>query len=188
MAGPPPSPLDTLEDLYRRQWSPMVRLAAMLTGDASVAEEIVQESFVRLHASWSRLREPEAAVGYLRTSVVNASRSSLRHRVVVERFRPLPAPAPAGPEESAVQSARDAEVMAAVRALPRRQREVVVLRFVADLSEREIAAALGISTGSVKSHSARAMAALRDVLAAAHGRDGSASGRDLTNGREARDE
>lgn len=160
-----------LTALYRTHWMPMVRLAAVLTGDASVAEEIVQESFIRLHGRWGHLRDPQAAVGYLRTSVVNGSRSALRHRGVVQRLRPVAPDDEPGPEDAALRAVRDAEVVRAVRALPRRQREVVLLRYLGDLTEREIAEALGISAGSVKSHASRGLAALRTVLAERPGRD-----------------
>jgi len=151
--------------LYPAHWAGLVRLAALLTRDASVAEEIVQDAFVALHRRWARLDDPAAAHGYLRTSVVNGARSAMRHRQVAERLR-QPGPAvPAGPEERAVQSTEDARVMAALRTLPRRQQEVLVLRYYADLSEQEIAEALGVSRGSVKSHAHRGMAALRSALA-----------------------
>jgi RNA polymerase sigma-70 factor (sigma-E family) len=169
-----PAPLRSIDDLaaadagvsalYRTHWTPMVRLAALLTRDASVAEEIVQDAFVRLHQRWSSLHDVGAAAGYLRTSVVNAARSAVRHQVVVERLRPLPDPPIDDPEQVAVRAARDAEVMAAVHALPVRQREVLVLRYFGDLSEQEIAQALGISRGSVKSHAHRGLSALRGVL------------------------
>lgn len=152
--------------LYASSWTSLVRLAAMLTGDASVAEEIVQDAFVALHRHWTRLAEPAAAHGYLRTSVVNGSRSALRHRQVVDRLRPVGAPAPAGPEERAVQSTEDARVLAGLRTLPRRQQEVLVLRYYADLSEQEIADTLGISRGAVKTHAHRGLAMLRDRIGA----------------------
>jgi RNA polymerase sigma-70 factor (sigma-E family) len=152
--------------LYTAYWPGMVRLARLLTHDASVAEEIVQDAFVALHGRWHRLLEPAAAHGYLRTSVINGARSALRHRNVVERhYEPGPAAA-AGPEEHALRSVEDARVLAALRTLPRRQQEVLVLRYYADLSEHDIAASLGISRGAVKSHAHRGLAALRAALAA----------------------
>lgn len=152
--------------LYAAHWNSLVRLAALLTRDGSVAEEIVQDAFVALHRRWNRLADPAAAHGYLRTSVVNGSRSALRHRAVEERYRQPAAPAPAGPEERAVQAAEDARVLATLRSLPRRQQEVLVLRYYADLSEQDIAATLGMSTGAVKSHAHRGLAALRARLGA----------------------
>jgi RNA polymerase sigma-70 factor (sigma-E family) len=152
--------------LYTAYWPAMVRLATLLTRDASVAEEIVQEAFVGLHGRWHRLLEPAAAHGYLRTSVINGARSALRHRNVVERHSEPGPVAPAGPEEHAIQSVEDARVLAALRTLPRRQQEVLVLRYYADLSEHDIAVTLGISRGAVKSHAHRGLAALRAALSA----------------------
>ncbi len=151
--------------LYTHHWAALVRLAALLTHDASVAEEVVQDAFVALHRHWGRLSDPVAAHAYLRTSVVNGARSMLRHRGVEERYRQPGPPAPAGPEELAVRATEDARVMAALRRLPRRQQEVLVLRYYADLSEHDIAATLGMSRGAVKSHAHRGLGALRQVLA-----------------------
>ena len=150
--------------LYTAHWQPLVRLATLLTRDASVAEEIVADAFVALHRRWHHLADQAAAHGYLRTSVVNGSRSALRHRQVVERLR-RPGPAdPPGPEERAVQSSEDARVLTALHTLPRRQQEVLILRYYADMSEHDIAATLGISRGAVKTHAHRAMTALRSAL------------------------
>jgi RNA polymerase sigma-70 factor (sigma-E family) len=152
--------------LYRQHWSRLVRLSTLLTRDASMAEEIVQDAFVSLHRRWPSLTERSAAHAYLRTSVVNGSRSALRHRGVEERYRQPGPPEPAGPEEHAVRATEDARVMAALRTLSRRQQEVLVLRYYGDYSEQDIAATLGLSKGAVKSHAHRALAALRQALAA----------------------
>ena len=161
------TPDQAVTALYTAAWQPLVRLATMLTGDASVAEEIVQDSFVALHRRWRHLADPAAGHGYLRTSVVNGARSALRHRQVVERLRQPGPAAPAGPEERAVRSTEDARVLAALRTLPRRQQEVLVLRYYADLSEQEIASTLGVSRGAVKTHAHRGIAMLRTALAGA---------------------
>jgi RNA polymerase sigma-70 factor (sigma-E family) len=150
--------------LYAAHWHPLVRLATLLTRDSSVAEELVQDAFVTLHRRWGSLADPGAAHGYLRTTVVNNARSILRHRDVEERYRQPAPPEPAGPEERAVQSTEDARVMAALRTLSRRQQEVLVLRYYADLSEQAIAQTLGLSKGAVKSHAHRGLAALREAL------------------------
>jgi RNA polymerase sigma-70 factor (sigma-E family) len=152
--------------LYAAHWRPLVRLATLLTRDASVAEEIVQDAFVALHGRWSKLADPAAAHAYLRTSVVNGARSRLRHREVEVRYRQPAPPEPPGPEELAVRSLEDARVLAALRELPHRQQEVLVLRYFADLSEEDIARTLEISRGAVKSHAHRGIAALRSTLAA----------------------
>jgi RNA polymerase sigma-70 factor (sigma-E family) len=151
--------------LYSAHWAGLVRLATLLTGDASVAEEIVADAFVALHRRWHKLGDRGAGHAYLRTSVVNGARSALRHRGVEERHRQPGAGAPAGPEERALQSLEDARVLAALRTLPRRQQEVLVLRYYADMSEQEIARTLEVSRGAVKSHAHRGLAALRIALA-----------------------
>ena len=151
--------------LYASHWTAMVRLAALLLHESATAEEVVQDAFVALHRRWSGLREPAAGVGYLRASVVNGCRSVVRHRQVEVRHRRPAAPQPAGPEERALDHETDAAVMAALRQLPGRQQEVLVLRYYADASETEIAEALGISRGSVKSHAHRGLASLRAALA-----------------------
>jgi RNA polymerase sigma-70 factor (sigma-E family) len=153
-----------IAELYHADWSKLVRLATLLTRDASVAEEIVQDAFISLHRRWNLLAEHTAAHAYLRTSVVNGARSALRHRNVEERYRQPGPPEPAGPEERAVRADQDARVMAALRTLSRRQQEVLVLRYYGDYSEQDIATTLGLSKGAVKSHAHRGLAALRQAL------------------------
>jgi RNA polymerase sigma-70 factor (sigma-E family) len=152
--------------LFASQYRPLVRLAALLVHDTGAAEELVQDAFVALHQRWGRLRDPDKAASYLRQSVVNRSRSALRHRGVVDRFlRRQPAPATAPSAESGALTAETyAEVLAAVRTLPARQREALVLRYYADLSEAQTAEVMGVSLGAVKSHTARALAALRRTM------------------------
>lgn len=168
-AGPradalPADPDAALRVLYATHWGPMVRLAALLLGSTSAAEEVVQDAFVATYRHLPGLRDPQRAGGYLRTSVVNGTRSWHRHRQVEERHREPPPPAPAGPDEEATRSADDARVMAALRRLPRRQQEVLVLRYHADASEAEIAELCGISRGAVKTHAHRGLSALRAEL------------------------
>jgi RNA polymerase sigma-70 factor (sigma-E family) len=146
--------------LYRLHYRSLVRLAALLVRDIAAAEELVQDSFVAVHAAWWRLRDSDHALSYLRQSVVNRSRSALRRRAIAGRLAPEPAADPAGGEqETDIQLDRSAMV-SVLRRLPARQREVLVLRYYADLSEAQIAAAMGISRGAVKSHAARAMSSL----------------------------
>jgi RNA polymerase sigma-70 factor (sigma-E family) len=157
---------DAVTHLYAAHYGSLVRLAALLLHDTAVAEEVVQDSFVAMHGAWRRLSDPERALAYLRQSVVNRSRSALRHRAVAQRNAPPPAPAPASAEQGALLALEHAAVLAALRRLPQRQCEVLVLRYYADLSEAEIADAIGVSRGAVKSHASRAMAALRAELEA----------------------
>ena len=150
--------------LYAAHYRSLVRLAALLLRDMATAEEVVQDSFVAMHDGWRRLRDNDKALSYLRQSVVNRSRSVLRHRVVVDRNAPKPPPDMPSAEQGAITLLERSAVVTALRTLPPRQREALVLRFYGDLSEAQIAAAMGISKGAVKSHTARAMTALRSVL------------------------
>ena len=153
-----------ITQLFGSHYRPLVRLAVLLVHDVATAEEVVQDSFVALHAGLHRLRDGEKALAYLRTAVVNRSRSVLRHRVVVDRNAPKPPPDMPSAEHGALALLERSAVVAALRELPTRQREVVVLRFYGDLSEAQIASTMGITRGAVKSHTSRAMAALRSVL------------------------
>lgn len=151
-------------ELYHAHYRSLVRLAALLVRDVSTAEEVVQDSFVAMHSGWRRLRDSDKALSYLRQSVVNRSRSVLRHRVVVDRNAPKPPPDMPSAEHGAIALFERSAVISALRTLPPRQREALVLRFYADMSEAQIADAMQISKGAVKSHTARAMQALRMVL------------------------
>jgi RNA polymerase sigma-70 factor (sigma-E family) len=146
--------------LYSAHYRSLVRLAALLVRDVATAEEIVQDSFVALHTAWRRLGDYEKALSYLRQSVVHRSHSVPRHPMMVDK----PTPDMPTAEQGAFTLLERTAVVAALRTLPTRQREVLVLRYYADLSEAQIAAAMGISRGAVQSHTARALASLRAVL------------------------
>jgi RNA polymerase sigma-70 factor (sigma-E family) len=150
--------------LYSAHYRSLVRLSALLVRDLATAEEVVQDAFVAMHGAWRRLRDPEKALSYLRQSVVNRSRSVLRHRAVVEKYAPKGLPDAPSAENGAIVELERSAVVKALSGLPTRQREALVLRYYGDLSEAEIANAMGISRGAVKSHTARGMAALRSVL------------------------
>jgi RNA polymerase sigma-70 factor (sigma-E family) len=150
--------------IYSEHYRALVRLAAFLVRDNATAEEVVQDSFVAMHGAWRRLRDTDKALSYLRQSVVNRSRSVLRHRMVVDKNTPKPPPDMPSAEHGAIIQLERSAVVSALRGLPERQREALVLRYYGDLSEAQIASVMGISRGAVKSHTARAMAALRAVL------------------------
>jgi RNA polymerase sigma-70 factor (sigma-E family) len=153
-----------VEELYAGHYRRLVRLAVLLVRDVETAEEVVQDSFVAMHGRWRRLREPDKGLAYLRQTVVNRSRSVLRHRAVQARhLSPVGADHP-GADEAVVATERRTRVLDALRALPTRQREVLALRYYLDLSEAQIAETLGISRGAVKSHASRGAASLRHLL------------------------
>ena len=151
-------------ELYSLHYRALVRLAALLVRDTPTAEEVVQDSFVAMHGGWQRLRDAEKALAYLRQAVVNRSRSVLRHRTVIDKNMQKAPPDMPSAEHGALVLLERHAVVAALRDLPERQREAIVLRYYADLSEAQIAASMGISRGAVKSHTARGVAALRVVL------------------------
>jgi len=138
----------------------LVRLALLMVGDLSTAEDVVQDAFARTHAGRRRLRDPDRALAYVRSAVLNGCRSVLRRRSVAFR-RPLPYEAPIWSAESAAMLSEDRrEVLLALSGLPRRQREAIVLRYYFDLSHQEIAAAMGVGDSSVRSAITRGLAAL----------------------------
>ena len=154
----------TLHDLYLQHRLALLRLASLLLHDVGDAEEVVQEAFVGAHLKWGQLRDPERALPYLRSAVLNGARSRLRHRRVVGRMIPVRGVDEQPAEVIAVANEERRRMIAAFRALPTRQRECLALRFYLDLSEAEIARTLGISQGSVKTHVHRGLAALAERL------------------------
>jgi RNA polymerase sigma-70 factor (sigma-E family) len=153
-----------LIEIYASEYGPLVRMSAMLLGDVGAAEEVVQDSFIAVHAAWRGLRDADKALHYLRRTVLNRSRSVLRRRAVAERHMPRPEPDMPSAEHAAITRLERMAVVSALRSLPARQREALVLRFYLDLSEAQAAAAMNISAGALKSHTARAKAALRVIL------------------------
>jgi RNA polymerase sigma factor (sigma-70 family) len=147
--------------LYLTHYRPLVRLAALLVPDPATAEEIVQDSFVAVHSAWPRRPDADYALSALRRSVVGRSRAALRGQAVVDRLAPERAPdTPGAPGKGPARSA----FVSALWALPARQREVVVLRYFADLPGAKIASATGISRKAVGGQAARAMSSLRSQL------------------------
>jgi RNA polymerase sigma-70 factor (sigma-E family) len=165
MAVHPPGPSLDLEDLFRAHATPLLRLAMVLTGDPALAEDLVQEAFVRLHRA-SRPPVPGAVRAYLRRTVINLSHGHHRHLRVVRR-RPIERrPDGEAADVDVVRQDNQRLVAEAVRALPARQRDCIVLRIYEDLTDVEIADTLGISSGSVKTHLHRARTTLADRLEA----------------------
>jgi RNA polymerase sigma-70 factor (sigma-E family) len=148
--------------LFREHSPAAVRLAFLMTGDQQLAEDVVQDSFVRVFSRWQDLRNREAFRGYLHRTVINLTRNQFRrqalHRRHLER-QPKRLDAGGFPDIEG----RD-ELLAALMRLPHRQRAVIVLRYLEDLSEQHTADALGCSLGAVKSAAGRALAALKKDL------------------------
>lgn len=154
----------TLEDLYKTHQMRLVRLAILLVDEPATAEDVVQEAFTGLHRNWRNLRDAQAAVGYLRTAVVNGSRSVLRRRKTAREYTPPHQVNARSAESLAMLSAEHQAVVQALSTLPPRQREVLVLRYYGGLSETEIAEATGISKGTVKSTASRALETLQKTM------------------------
>ena len=154
---------ESVSALYRAQAVGLIRLAYLMLGDRAAAEDVVQDAFCGLYRNWARLTDRSGALAYVRSSVLNGCRSALRRRALgrrVTEYQP-----PAGSAEAAVLSREEREeVMRAVRLLPDRQREALVLRFYLDLPDPEIARVMGIRPGTVRSATHRALKALGHLL------------------------
>jgi RNA polymerase sigma-70 factor (sigma-E family) len=149
-------------ELYQGHVLGLTRLAFIMLGDRQAAEDVVQEAFCGLYRAWGRLPDHDNVLGYLRVSVLNGCRSAVRRARRVPR--PLAVPSAASAEALVLVGEEQRAAVAALRRLPSRQREALVLRYFADLPEYEIALAMGVSRGTVKSTTARALAALGRML------------------------
>lgn len=162
--GPQPVEASDFETCYETQWWRMVRLATGLLGDRTAAEDAVQEAFTAVYRRWPTL-DPTTRLGYLRVSVVNATRSAQRRQATQRKHlravEEPPAASAAAPLEDRFE--RD-ELRHALHMLSARQREVLVLRFITELPDAEIALATGLSLGGVRSASSRGIAALRTIM------------------------
>lgn len=148
-----------LTQLYREHRLALVRLGVLLLGDQAAAEDAVQDVFTAVHR-----RGIAVTHAYLRAAVVNRCRSAIRHTIIGRRkVVPLQPPEPE-PGERLELIEEHQQVLAALDRLPRRQREVLVLRYYSQLSVAEVATALGIHEGTVKSSAARGLARLRELL------------------------
>ena len=157
-----PTAADQVTSLYRIHGMDLVRIAAVMLGSRAAAEDAVHEAFCGMYRRWDQLADPRNALAYLRSAVMNRCRSELRRRARLERradrnHRPLGADSP---EQAAILGEEHRDVLTALQRLPDRQREALVLRYFMDLPEPEIAITMGISQGTVKSTTSRALAAL----------------------------
>jgi RNA polymerase sigma-70 factor (sigma-E family) len=149
--------------LYQSHAVGLIRLAYLMLGDRPSAEDAVQDAFCGLYRHWDRLADPDRALAYVRTAVLNGCRSALRRRTLVRRLNTYQPPG-ASAEATALGNEERHEVLQAVRRLPDRQREALVLRFYLDLPEREIARIMGLRPGSVRSATHRALKTLGQSL------------------------
>jgi RNA polymerase sigma-70 factor (sigma-E family) len=169
-----PGAADAVTALYAEHALGLVRLAVVVMGDRAAAEDVVQDAFLGLYRRWDALPDTTATLPYLRVSVVNGCRSALRRRSRLKlwpgadafnsEIPGIPEPATESAEASALLSEEQRTVAAALRKLPSRQREAVVLRYYLDLSVDEAAQAMGVSPGTVKSATSRALAAVGRIL------------------------
>jgi len=161
--SPGPDPAAAVTAIYQAHALGLIRLAHIMLGDRPSAEDVVQEAFCGLYRRWSHLSDTGSALQYLRTSVLNGCRSALRRRTG-QRAQPGDG-RPAASAEAAVISDEDRrEVMEALRRLPARQREALVLRYYLDLSPEEAATVMGIGPSSVRSATHRALSSLGRML------------------------
>ncbi|MFE0764596.1 SigE family RNA polymerase sigma factor [Streptomyces smyrnaeus] len=156
--------VDHLTETYRAHYKSLLGLAALLLDDTASCEDVVQEAFIRVHSARKRVRDPEKTLAYLRQTVVNLSRSALRRRILGLKLLSKPMPDMASAEEGAYEQLERDQLIQAMRGLQRRQREVLVLRYFADMTEAQVAEVLGLSLGSVKAYGSRGIAALRTAM------------------------
>ncbi|WP_260613829.1 SigE family RNA polymerase sigma factor [Streptomyces sp. WAC07061] len=159
--------VDHLTETYRAHYRSLLGLAALLLDDTASCEDVVQEAFIRVHSARNRVRDRDKTLAYLRQTVVNLSRSALRRRILGLKLLSKPMPDMASAEEGAYDQLERDDLIRAMRGLQRRQREVLVLRYFADMTEVQVAETLGISLGSVKAYGSRGIAALRVAMEAA---------------------
>jgi RNA polymerase sigma-70 factor (sigma-E family) len=158
-------PPQSVTDLFRDHHLELVRLALVMVQDLATAEDVVQDAFERLHRGWPSLRQPESSLSYVRSSVLNGCRSVHRRAAMARKHEPrLAEPAEGAGPDGASAAADRGEMVAALRRLPRRQREVLVLRYYLDLDVDEVASTLRINPGTVRSTTARGLARLAAVL------------------------
>ncbi|MCY0951241.1 SigE family RNA polymerase sigma factor [Streptomyces sp. H27-S2] len=159
--------VDHLTATYQAHYRSLLGLAALLLDDTASCEDVVQEAFIRVHSARNRVRDRDKTLAYLRQTVVNLSRSALRRRILGLKLLSKPMPDMASAEEGAYDQLERDDLIKSMRGLQRRQREVLVLRYFADMTEAQVAETLGISIGSVKAYGSRGIAALRVAMEAA---------------------
>jgi RNA polymerase sigma-70 factor (ECF subfamily) len=155
--------------LFEQEGQSLVRLARLFVDDRNAAEDLVQEAFIRLARSAHRIRDASKAAPYLRSIVLNLARDDNRRGLVSLRHH-LPQDDRRASTEDVIELEEDKQaVIDALRELPHRQRTALVLRYYEELGIDDIAAAMGISRNSVKTHLQRGLAALEETLGSPDG-------------------
>ena len=157
-------PAQQVTELFQAHQLELVRLAVLMVGDLATAEDVVQDAFEQLHRRWRTLRKPSNALHYARSAVLNGCRSVHRRRLVARRHEPRIAASAWRDTDAAAAVEQRTELIDAFRALPRRQREVLALRYYLDMSVADVAAMLHISPGAVRSTASRGLDALARIL------------------------
>src|SRR5262245_34570088 len=157
---------EIVDVLFRRHYEALVRLAFVMLGDRDAAEDAVQDAFVSVHRNWRTLRDPVSAEAYVRSAVLNRCRSWVRRRGTQRAPRPLlrVRDQHESREDTTVGREEVGSLVAVMRTLARRQREVLACRYVLELSVAETAALLEISEGSVKAHTHRGLQTLQQRI------------------------
>jgi RNA polymerase sigma-70 factor (sigma-E family) len=148
--------------LYQAHALSLARLALLMLGDSASAQDVVQDAFLGLYRRWHKLADVGAAPAYLRSSVLNGCRTLLKQRSRAS-FHPAEELLESA-EATLIHTEEQRSVLAAVRRLPARQREALVLRYYLDMTEDQAARAMGVSRGTVKSATSRAVAAVGRML------------------------
>ncbi|MDL4770566.1 MULTISPECIES: sigma-70 family RNA polymerase sigma factor [Thermomonosporaceae] len=164
VADPPGDPRDGVAALFHDNRLKLLRLAVLMVGDEATAEDVVQDAFIGLHRRWSGLDDERKAPAYARASVLNGCRSVLRRRSIARRLGIVHEPPVWSAESEVLVGEERRGVMEALQKLPRRRREVLVLRYYLDLGDAEIAEAMGIAEVTVRTTAARALTALARLL------------------------
>jgi RNA polymerase sigma factor (sigma-70 family) len=161
-----PARAELIDVLFRRHYAALLRLGVVMLGSREAAEDAVQDAFLALHRHRSTLRDPEAVEAYLRSAVLNRCRSWVRRQVTQRAPRPLMLVREheESPEDATVSRDEAGSLVAVMRTLARRQREVLACRYVLELSVAETAQLLQISEGSVKAHTHRGLQSLQQRI------------------------
>lgn len=159
----PEDPALAVTALYHEHALSLIRVAHIMLGSRAAAEDVVQDAFCGLYRRWAHLADKDKAIGYVRSSVLNGCRTALRRSRLQDRIMTYQ-PAAVSAEAAVLSSEERREVVLALRRLPGRQREVLVLRYYLDLTDEQIASDLGIALSTIRSTRHRALASLERLL------------------------